>query len=443
MKKLLAFILSAIIACCGVTALSAEEEFQLNLNRDEITSIEFSTSYMLFSPEYNFKCTTEKEKEIERICEILNSFTFTPVNSEKKLGVTDSPSYHIRISTADGETTKLDSDGYYLTIGDKQYRSKDADFGRLREYAYTLNKEYGLYLQSFDITSISFSCGGDGNGRPAKITDRYLQSHFEYTTKARNEIDYVCSILNTYTFIEVDAVGGYGDMTSYSIRLTDSDGKERVLRCTGPWFNDDGRMCTSDADFGMLFTYVYGLKTGAFKLSEHVITMPSDWAEREIMLAIGQGLVLPQSRFDERGNICRLETCQLINNLLSIKNVNQEMDWTITYPFEDVYDSSISLLYQSGIINGKSETEFCPFDLLTREEFAKILSHTMETLGLEPDAAPCNYKDIDDISDWAAEDVNIVTNAGLMQGKDDGEFKPQATLTKEEMIVTLRRLSQI
>ena len=43
--------------------------------------------------------------------------------------------------------------------------------------------------------------------------------------------------------------------------------------------------------------------------------------------------------------------------------------------FPDVNFSGVDWLYNLGIIDGKTETEFCPYDLITREEAAKILAN--------------------------------------------------------------------
>lgn len=441
MKKLLAFILSAIIACCGVTALSADEdEFQFNLNKDEIKSIYFSTSSSRWtvSPYKFFGHTTENKEEIENICDILNSFGFVEGDSQTESD--DKLIYDIVITNTDGEKTELSFNGV-LTCGDNEYGVKSADFSLLREYVYSIvDEEYYPDFDSDKITSIEFTAGGGPSWYPPEI---YAQYHFDYKATAKNEIDYICHALNSFKFKLTGHWGFTMDATDYTVRITDVDGNETYWFFDSKWLTYDNKSYEADyEDFAIFSKYIYGIKKGALTLAED-ITEVSDWAEKDINTAISEGLLPELYRTNYFGNISRIETCQLLNNLLAQKNVNQERNYTITFPFKDIYDSSISLLYQSGIINGKSETEFCPFDLLTREEFAKILSRAMEALELDRDASLHNYADMSDISDWAAEDVNIVTNAGLMQGKDDGKFNPQDTLTKEEMIVTLLRLSQI
>ena len=59
--------------------------------------------------------------------------------------------------------------------------------------------------------------------------------------------------------------------------------------------------------------------------------------------------------------------------LCSIPSWAQEKSFSDIPVGHSAYDAVIYLA-ERGIINGKSETEFCPDDSLKREEFAKILA---------------------------------------------------------------------
>ena len=50
-------------------------------------------------------------------------------------------------------------------------------------------------------------------------------------------------------------------------------------------------------------------------------------------------------------------------------------------PFTDCFDQSVIKAYSLGIVNGKSETEFCPSDLITRQELSKVLVNMLEIAG--------------------------------------------------------------
>ena len=59
------------------------------------------------------------------------------------------------------------------------------------------------------------------------------------------------------------------------------------------------------------------------------------------------------------------------------------------------------------------------------------------------DLLQLQYNDKEQISDWAIESVEAVTALGLMQGDENGSFKPKDNITKEQVIVTLLKLNDI
>ena len=57
---------------------------------------------------------------------------------------------------------------------------------------------------------------------------------------------------------------------------------------------------------------------------------------------------------------------------------------SVSYTHLDVYKrQEVTFLANSGIINGRSETEFAPNDDITREEAAVILTNTAEFMGVK------------------------------------------------------------
>lgn len=103
---------------------------------------------------------------------------------------------------------------------------------------------------------------------------------------------------------------------------------------------------------------------------------------------------------------------------------------------------SISVLYEKGIVSGKSEESFCPNDTVTREEFAKML---VCAAGLQYNAVTGNAFS-DAASDaWYTKYINIAYDNGICSGIGDGMFGVGRTITREDMCVmvynTLKKLS--
>ena len=86
--------------------------------------------------------------------------------------------------------------------------------------------------------------------------------------------------------------------------------------------------------------------------------------------------------------------------------------------------------------------EFCPYDFITKEELAKLLSNTYHLISknISSETVKLLYKDEGNISDWAVEYVSNMTDAGIFIGNENGEFEPQKNISKEEVVVVLNRL---
>lgn len=108
-------------------------------------------------------------------------------------------------------------------------------------------------------------------------------------------------------------------------------------------------------------------------------------------------------------------------------------------PFVDIENSwakdYIHLLVEKGIIKGVDATHFAPQNKVTRAEFATFICRMLK---LEPKQKTTSFKDVK-VKAWYEGYVEAVKEAGLIKGYSDGSFKPDSTISREEMIVILIR----
>lgn len=83
------------------------------------------------------------------------------------------------------------------------------------------------------------------------------------------------------------------------------------------------------------------------------------------------------------------------------------------------------------IVTGRTEQTFVPNASVTRAEFAALV---VRALGLSADAASGSFRDVVS-SDWYAEAIRAAVDADIINGYTDGTFKPNRTITREEMAV--------
>ena len=142
----------------------------------------------------------------------------------------------------------------------------------------------------------------------------------------------------------------------------------------------------------------------------------SQWAEESLVSADEAGL-LPNFFADRdlTANISRIDFCHLAYKMLEQKSLISENN--VKSSFADTDDAEVAFLANSGIINGRSETEFAPNDDITREEAAVILTNTAEFMGVKEDIALFDtvFSDYDTVSDWAKESVRKMDSLGIMQ----------------------------
>lgn len=198
-----------------------------------------------------------------------------------------------------------------------------------------------------------------------------------------------------------------------------------------------------------LCDFINSLILNKFDKSATVSTEPSSWAKGYIDKAIIEGLIPQWNQIGYTNDIPRVEVCQLVYELLSAKNIDKDVPtdykYLKDYPFDDTKDLAVKELYVKNIIRGKSETEFCPYDYITREEFARVLSETCRIVCKDgvTTSEELPYNDKNQISDWAVDSVQDMTTLGLMVGDENGNFNPQSKITKEQVITTLLRLYEL
>ena len=100
------------------------------------------------------------------------------------------------------------------------------------------------------------------------------------------------------------------------------------------------------------------------------------------------------------------------------------------------FSEAVNKLVELGVINGKTDTEFKPYDSVTRAEFAKIIALAFDLK--KSDVDDIRYEDVSTDA-WYYDYVKAVADSNVMNG-DEGEFRPLDYLSREEAATVLYRL---
>lgn len=116
--------------------------------------------------------------------------------------------------------------------------------------------------------------------------------------------------------------------------------------------------------------------------------------------------------------------------------------------FSDVAANDADAAYiawasENGIVNGKGEGVFAPNDSITREEMAAMIYRYMTYKGYSVSNTTQAFADADSISAWAKDAVFAVQSAGIINGKGDNKFDPKNTATRAEYAVILVKFADV
>ena len=107
------------------------------------------------------------------------------------------------------------------------------------------------------------------------------------------------------------------------------------------------------------------------------------------------------------------------------------------------YCEAVSWGAENGIVLGYENGTFRPNQTITREEMCSMLDRTLTLLGCETERAELRFTDADRISDWAQDSVARAVELGLIVGMGDGTFAPRSTATRAQACTVLLRLSDL
>ncbi|MBR2566026.1 MAG: S-layer homology domain-containing protein [Paenibacillus sp.] len=91
------------------------------------------------------------------------------------------------------------------------------------------------------------------------------------------------------------------------------------------------------------------------------------------------------------------------------------------------------------ILSGVSDSTFEPDRSITRAEFAAVV---VRALGLKPGEGSNSFRDVNE-TDWYADVVKTASDYGLIAGYEDGTFRPQEQITRQEAMTLIARAMNV
>ena len=197
------------------------------------------------------------------------------------------------------------------------------------------------------------------------------------------------------------------------------------------------------------------------------VAKTSSWAEAEVKKAALSGIIPGELRMkDLTKKITRVEFAAVAVKAFEALT-GQSVSLSAASPFKDTYNADVIKAYTLGVVTGTSATTFSPYDYLTREQAAVMLTRVYKkaklggwTINTDGDfnltyspVAP--FADDSNISEYAKQSVYFMVSNGIVTGMGDNKFAPKnvtdyensigyANTTREQaIIITLRMVEKL
>lgn len=164
-----------------------------------------------------------------------------------------------------------------------------------------------------------------------------------------------------------------------------------------------------------------------------------EWFSESVYDLVDQGIVngKPPTTFKPYDKLTRAEfVTMLAKTVLTKSEVDQ---YRFKGSFRDVFPSQwynpyVNWASEAGVVNGYEDKTFRPEQYVTREELARMVTNFARATGrqMTPDTTEINFTDKAKISNFAKASVSLCQRCGIINGYEDGSFRPGNTANRGE-----------
>lgn len=331
-------------------------------------------------------------------------------------------------------------------------------------YRVATNKVLDAVFNETDTITGAVILTDDSNGTDTVTVDKELLN-----IGPKNEIylkngqAVVMQIPTTYTTVQVGMRSLTGDAVTYKINT-----EEKTMNSTVDMYYKvepvEGKLVIQNVSEDGILALTKLKVTGAGTTTNDVSVETTPEAIRYAM-ALMRGIDVPQftdvaedawyhdyvydlvyrgvvngmtaTTYEPEGKLTRAQFVKLL--ACSLADAETLKTYEGKHPFKDSEghwaETYIAWAKDKGIVEGVSATEFDPEAPITREQMATIFGRYALKQGIElpkSENAAGSFPDADKISEYAREFVELMRIAGILNGYEDGTFRPQGNATRAE-----------
>ena len=144
----------------------------------------------------------------------------------------------------------------------------------------------------------------------------------------------------------------------------------------------------------------------------------------------------PDGTFRPDAGLTRAELSKVINLVFNLTERSSSV------PFADVktsdwYYDYVSVAVKAGYIKGFQDNTFRGDDPVTREQVCAIINRVTKEKGMGLFDLPFTDNIMDEVSDWALEDVKKIIANYIMPLESDGRFRATENITRAELVLAV------
>lgn len=173
----------------------------------------------------------------------------------------------------------------------------------------------------------------------------------------------------------------------------------------------------------------YNLKgTGSWALGQE---LPSMWEDTSMWLGTKEEVVEPEESIVDNNEQAEEESKPLYTVLEIFSDVTNK-SWAAKY---------IDFVYSDQLMIGIKNNLFGTEEALTRAQTATILSRLIDKYNIELEESEVTVAVTDIANHWAEQSIDRLISLGMVVGYEDGTFRPDEKISREELVTILDRLN--
>lgn len=167
------------------------------------------------------------------------------------------------------------------------------------------------------------------------------------------------------------------------------------------------------------------------------------WAEGSIKQAVSKKIVggYPNGTFKPDNAVTRAEFTVMLAGAFNLDGNGAAVTFTDNDQIGQWAKRAVALTLQMEIVNGYQDGSFRPDKHITRAEMASMIAHALK-LPRNVNAAT-SFADDEDIPAWAKGAVEALQKLGIANGRGGNQFVPNDTVTRSEAVVMLLDMLEV